>query len=54
MYVYDVQIKFAKSDLRNALETIADIKTDFVGSEVREAIFQIKDHIVSALEFLEE
>ena len=49
-----VQIRFAKSDLREALEIIADIKTDFVASEVREAIFLIKDHIIGALELLEE
>ncbi|MBO5957475.1 MAG: hypothetical protein J6Q39_07965 [Bacteroidales bacterium] len=50
----DVQIRFAKNDLRDALGIIADIKTDFVVSEVREAIFQIKDHIIGALELLEE
>lgn len=52
--MYDVQIKFAKSDLRDALAAIADIKTDFLDSEVREIIFYIKDRIIGALELLEE
>ena len=54
MYVYDVQIKFAKSALRDALTVIADMKIDFLGSAEREAILYVKDCIIDAFERLEE
>ena len=54
IFINEIQIRLAKSNLRDALEVICDIKTDFVGAEVREAIFLIKDHIIGALELLKE